>query len=402
MYPRFAGDLAGHFVLAACQALQERGLETRVLAPHVKGTATRETLEDVPVERFRYLWPESLQRVAYDSGLMANLRHRWSARLGLPFLLFAFWLRAGALARRSDVLHAHWIPTALIALTSWARRPVVVTAWGSDVALLRTPLLGPLVRRILRRAASVIAVSGAMARELVALGLPAEKVTVVLTAIDPLERPLAARDALRSKLGLPHERPLALFLGRLSPVKGPDVLLEAVRLLRERLPRAAFVLTGEGQLRAPLEAAVREHHLQEHVFFAGAVARESVAEYLAACDLLVLPSRSEGLPHAVLEAMAFGRPVVASSVGGVPEVVENGVTGLLVPPEDPRALAGGLERLLADSELCERYGAAARAAFERREHTWSRVARDLEALYAEALPSNERKNTETQRHRDQT
>ena len=128
------------------------------------------------------------------------------------------------------------------------------------------------------------------------------------------------------------------------------------------------------------------------------MARESVGDYLGACDLLVLPSRSEGLPHAVLEAMAFGLPVVASAVGGVPEVVQDGVTGLLVTPEDPRALAGGLERLLSDSELCARYGAAGRAAFERREHTWDRVARDLEALYARALEGNE--NTETQRHRD--
>jgi glycosyltransferase involved in cell wall biosynthesis len=130
---------------------------------------------------------------------------------------------------------------------------------------------------------------------------------------------------------------------------------------------------------------VHAHHLREHVLFAGAVPRESVAEYLAASDLLVLPSRSEGLPHAVLEAMAFGLPVVASAVGGVPEAVQDGVTGVLVPPEDVQALAGGLETLMGDLELCERYGAAARAAFERREHTWDRVARDLDALYAEAL-----------------
>jgi glycosyltransferase involved in cell wall biosynthesis len=351
----------------------------------VAGTAARETLERVPVERFRYLWPDSWERVSYDSGTMANLRESWVARLGLPFLLAAFWLRAGALARASDVLHAHWIPAGLVALTSWARRPTVVTVWGSDVALLRMPLLGRIARRILRRAASLIAVSGAMARELVALGLPADRVSVVLTAIDPLERPASSRAELRTKLGLPHERPLALFLGRLSPVKGPDVLIEAVKLVRERVPRAVFVLTGEGQLRAPLDAAVHEHHLQEHVLFAGAVPRERVGEYLAACDLLVLPSRSEGLPHAVLEAMAFSLPVVASAVGGVPEVVENGLSGVLVPPEDPPALAGGLERLMGDLELCERFGAAGRAAFERREHTWDRVARDLDALYAAAL-----------------
>jgi glycosyltransferase involved in cell wall biosynthesis len=283
------------------------------------------------------------------------------------------------------VLHAHWIPAGLVALSAWPRRPVVVTVWGSDVALLRLPLVGPLARRMLRRAASVIAVSGAMARELAALGVPAEKVTVVLTAIDALERPAAPPSELRARLGLPADRPLALFLGRLSPVKGPDVLVEALRPLRERGVRAAFVLTGEGQLRGPLEDAVRAHGLQDEVVFTGPVPRERVAEYLAASDVLVLPSRSEGLPHAVLEAMALGLPVVASAVGGVPEVVQDGVTGALVPPEDPRALAAALEPLLIDAGLRARYGRAGQAAFARREHTWDRVARELDALYDGAV-----------------
>jgi glycosyltransferase involved in cell wall biosynthesis len=373
-------------VLATCQALQARGHATAVLAPHTAGTATAETLEGVRVRRFRYLWPDRLQRVSYDSGTLANLRRSWSARLGLPFLLGAFWSHAGGLARAYDVVHAHWIPAGLIALTSWSRRaPVVVTVWGSDLALLRLPGLGAVARAVLRRAARVIAVSEAMARELVALGIPRDTVTVVLTAIDPLPRPAPPGAELRARLGLPADRPIALFLGRLSPVKGPDVLIEAVRLLRERQPRALFVLAGDGQLRAPLEDAVRAHGLQEQVRLAGFVPRENVADYLAASDLLVLPSRSEGLPHAVLEAMAFSLPVVASHVGGVSEVVEDGVTGALVPPDDPPALAAALEPLLADADLRARHGAAARAAFERRDFTGERVARELEGIYLGVL-----------------
>jgi glycosyltransferase involved in cell wall biosynthesis len=315
---------------------------------------------------------------------MANLRQSWRARLGLPFLLGAFWGHAGAVARGCDVVHAHWIPAGLLALTSWSRRvPVVVTVWGSDLALLRLPGAGALARRVLRRAARVIAVSEAMARELVELGLAREKVTVVLTAIDPLRPPATPRAELRARLGLPADRPLALFLGRLSPVKGPDVLIEAVRRLRERQPQALFVLAGDGQLRAPLEDAVRAHGLQDQVAFAGFVPRENVADHLAACDLLVLPSRSEGLPHAVLEAMAFSLPVVASAVGGVPEAVADGVTGTLVRPEDPQALADALEPLLGDANRRATMGAAGRRAFEAREHTWERVARDLEGIYRE-------------------
>ncbi|HET8646158.1 MAG TPA: glycosyltransferase [Vicinamibacteria bacterium] len=380
--------MAGHFVLAACRALQERGVETRVLAPHEAGAARRETLEGVPVERFRYLAPASLQRVAYGSGTLANLRASWAARAGLPFLLAAFWARAGALAGRSDVLHAHWIPAGLLALATWGRKPpVVVTVWGSDLALLRLRGAGGLARRLLARAHTVIAVSAAMARELVALGVPADKVAVVVTAIDPPVMPALPPAERRARLGLPAGRPLALFLGRLSPVKGPDVLVEAMRLLRDRQPTAAFVFAGEGNLRPSLEAAVRAHGLADRTVFAGFVPRERVGEYLAACDLLVLPSRSEGLPHAVLEAMACARPVVASAVGGVPEAVEHGVTGALVPPEDPAALAAALEPLLADSGLRAAQGAAGRRLFDARQHTWERVAGDLLAIYERARAS---------------
>jgi phosphatidyl-myo-inositol dimannoside synthase len=380
VFPRFGGDLAGHFVLATCHALRDRGVEVRVLAPHVAGTATRETVEGVPVERFRYLWPASLQRVSYDSGTMANLRASWRARLGLPFLAAAFWLRARALARGSDVLHAHWIPAGLIALAG-TRRPVVVTVWGSDLALLRVPLLGALARRLLARAARVVAVSETMARELAVLGMAPEQLEVVLTAIDPPAAPAEDRDALRRALALPAAQTIALFLGRLSPVKGPDVLMEAVGLLAGRHPSATFVFAGEGQLRSPLQDAARRLGVEGQVRFVGQVPREDVPRYLTACDLLVLPSRSEGLPHAVLEAMAFGLPVVASAVGGVPEVVQDGVTGALVAPDDPAALAAALDPLLADADRRHRYGEAGLRAFAAREHTWPRVARQLDAIY---------------------
>jgi glycosyltransferase involved in cell wall biosynthesis len=387
VFPRFAGDLAGHFVLATCRALRQRGLEVRVLAPHVSGTATRETVDGVPVERFRYLWPESLQRVSYDSGTMANLRASWRARLGLPFLAAAFWARARALAGGCDLLHAHWIPAGLVALAlgPWRRRPVVVTVWGSDLALLRVPALGGMARRLLTRAARVVAVSETMARALVALGLPAERVCVVLTAIDPPAAPAEGKEELRRALGLPAAHTLALFLGRLSPVKGPDVLLEAVGRLAARHPEATFVFAGDGQLRGPLQEAARRLGVERQVRFVGQVPREDVPAYLTACDLLALPSRSEGLPHAVLEAMAFGLPVVASAVGGVPEVVQDGVTGALVPPEDPAALADALSPLLAEPDRRQRYAEAARRAFAAREHTWPRVARQLDEIYRALL-----------------
>jgi hypothetical protein len=348
----------------------------------VAGTAARETLEGVPVERFRYLWPESLERVAYDSGMMANLRQRWSARLGLPFLLAAFWLRAGALARRSDVLHAHWAPTALIALTSWARRPVVVTVWGSDVALLRMPVRGPLVRWILGRAASVIAVSGAMARELVALGLPAEKVTVVLTAIDALERRAPRAPSCARSWAC---RTTGRWRCSWPPVagEGPRRAAGAARLVRERMPLAAFVLTGEGQLRGPLEERCARARPSRARLLRGRRPRERgrvpgrLRRAGAAQPLRRAAARRAG-GDGVRAARGGQRRGRRARGGAGRRHGRAGAAG------GSARLAGGLERLLGIPSCASAAAPPASAAFERREHTWTRVARDLDTLYAAA------------------
>jgi phosphatidyl-myo-inositol dimannoside synthase len=237
-FPRHDGDLAGNFVFFCCRALRERGLSLTIVTPHTAGTAREESMEGLPVRRFRY-FPSALERVAYASGTPSNLQRSWLAWLGLPSFIVSFWLQARRLARRSQILHAHWIPSGLIALASSRGRqrpPVVVSVWGSDLAMARLPLLGRLTIAILRSASAIVALSEAMKRELVALGLPAANVIVIPTAVSPLPRPEGNREEVRRALGLPAHRPLAVFLGRLEPVKGAAHLVEAARLVLDEVP----------------------------------------------------------------------------------------------------------------------------------------------------------------------
>jgi glycosyltransferase involved in cell wall biosynthesis len=162
-------------------------------------------------------------------------------------------------------------------------------------------------------------------------------------------------------------RPDALFVGALEAPKSVDVLIEAWRDVRDRVPGARLTIVGAGSHESALRRQAALASLDGSVRFAGSVPRERVRGLLDASRVLVLPSRSEGLGRVILEAFARGRPVVASNVGGIPELVDDGVTGRLVPAEDPEALAKALAELLADPSLSTAMGAAARTRVETRD-----------------------------------
>jgi glycosyltransferase involved in cell wall biosynthesis len=167
---------------------------------------------------------------------------------------------------------------------------------------------------------------------------------------------------MRRTFGVQAQGLLVGTVGRLHPQKGFASLLAAVARVRERLPAIRLLLVGGGALRRDLVARAEALGLAEVVIFAGS--RGDVPEILAALDLFVLPSLWEGLPNAVLEAMAAGLPVVATAAGGTPEVVVDGETGLLVPPGDVTALAEAIERLLRDPGLRRKMGEAGRKRVE--------------------------------------
>ncbi|OGK79645.1 MAG: hypothetical protein A2W08_04525 [Candidatus Rokubacteria bacterium RBG_16_73_20] len=230
----------------------------------------------------------------------------------------------------------------------------------------------------------VVAVSAAVARDLVQrYGLPAAKVVVVRNGIDadafvPCRPPAAAR----AELGLgPGDRPIGL-VARMTEQKAHVDLLDALPAVLARVPALACVLIGDGPLRAAIEARARALGVAGRCRFTGA--RADVADLVAALEIVVLPSRSEGLPFALLEAMALGKPVVATTVGGCPEVVEHGRTGLLTPPGDPPALADAILRLLECPGEARAMGEAG-AARVRADFTLTRMVRELEAIYAAAL-----------------
>jgi len=325
-YPRFPGDAAGRFVADAVEHVRERGVEVDVVSP----------LE------FRHFG------IAYGDGVVNNLRRRpWLVAL-VPAMLGAFAAAARRAAGDADLIHAHWLSGGAAALQT--RRPFVVQLWGTDVELARrAPWLA---RTILRRARLAICASTALAEAARSLG--ARRIEVIPSGVD-----------LPAEVGEEAEPPGALYAGRLSEEKGIRELAEAARDL-------PLVVAGDGPLRSLLPQAL------------GFVPHDELGRLYERAAVVACPSRREGFGVACAEAMAYGRPVVASAVGGLLDLVADGETGLLVPPRDARALRAALERLLADRELRRRLGEAGRRRAEER-LAWPGVTDATLAAYADAL-----------------
>jgi glycosyltransferase involved in cell wall biosynthesis len=223
---------------------------------------------------------------------------------------------------------------------------------GAEGALLRG-----LRTLTLRRAARIVCPSEFLRRLVLSWGIPAERIVVLPNPV-PAQAEQAPREELRRSFGL-DDRNVVAFVGRFGPQKALDVALEAVA----QVEGVTLVLAGDGEGRRELEA--RALPLGDRVRFLGALPRERALELLAAADASLLTSAWENLPHTVLEALAAGTPVIATAVGGVPELVQDGVNGLLVPPGNAAAIADAVRRFFADGELRERLRSASAPSVER-------------------------------------
>jgi glycosyltransferase involved in cell wall biosynthesis len=299
------------------------------------------------------------------------------------------WRTWRRLAReRADLIHVHHVwPAAdryLATLREAAGVPHLVVTEHIEgrphsAAQVR------LKRRELARADAVTTVSAAIADSLVRdYGMDRARVRVVPNGAempDEIAERIPAR-RLREQHGAGMHRPLWLCAGRLERQKGQDVLLEALAELRRRGLEFVTVLAGEGSQRGALEERVRALGLEAHARLVGQV--EELGPWLAAADAVVLPSRWEGLPLVLLDALARGRPVVASAVGGIAEVIIDGEHGRLVPPDDPRALADVLQHLHGHPDAALGMGRRG-AARVRESYTWPRVIEAFESVYDEVL-----------------
>ncbi|MEI8105462.1 MAG: glycosyltransferase [Actinomycetes bacterium] len=359
--------------------LGQIGYETKLVAGHVGGGegSMEYVAENLGVEPL-YL-PELQREVSPFLDASAVRRIRSLISEFRPHILHTHTAKAGAVGRSAALLAGR------------ARPPVIVHTYHGHVlrgyfGRVKTAAYVQVERRLAAASDALIAVSPEVRDDLVALRVAhPEKITVVRLGLDlsgRIQTGAGARDEVRAELGIPDAQVLIGWVGRMTEIKCADDLLRGVAMLRASGVDAAVVLVGDGPLLGGLQALAAELGLADHTRFAGF--RDDVGRIYAACDIVALTSANEGTPVSLIEALAAGRPVVATDVGGVSDVVSDGAFGFLVPAHDIAGLADRLGRLAADPELRRRFGEAGREHVLPR-YAIPRLVGDIDHLYRELL-----------------
>jgi glycosyltransferase involved in cell wall biosynthesis len=345
--------------------LKDLGFDFHVLTRHEKGLKRFEMIDGVPVYRLPASGPKA-----------------WAAA---TFTLAALW----RLVRlRPDVIHAHEIlsPASIAMISkSLLHRPVLVKILrggvrGDIYKLKRRPFWKSHMRRLTGVVDAFIVISHEIDEELAALGVPSQKRVFLPNGVDAVRcSPVSEEQKrkLRASLSLPKQAAIVMYAGRLVPEKRVDHLLMIWKDVRSKFPLAHLLVVGGGEEQSRLEAMQ-----VDGVQFTGQV--DDAVPYLQASDLFVLPSSTEGLSNSMLEAMSCGLPVLATTVGGAPDVIEHQSNGWLIPPENVEALQKGIETLLGEQASCFSIGSNARQRILSM-FSLDSIARHLAGLYQQLM-----------------
>ncbi len=399
-FPRWSGDVITPWLTETITRLRDRGVEVEVLAPSYRGLPDQ-VVEGVRVHRFRYA-PAWMEDLTHDQTAPDRIRERPHYLTLVPPYVVAGALAASRLGRsgRFDAIHAFWpLPHGLLGL--YARRtsrlPLVVTFFGVELTWMerQLPFLAPLLARIVRGADAVTTISTYTAGRLTH-HVPGAESTIIPfgVTIAPPET-IAPANSAGDSFRL-------LFVGRLVERKGVHILIDALAALND--PGVTLNVLGDGPDRDRLEARVRAAGLQSRVRFHGFVARDVLERHLAECDCFVLPAvvdskgDTEGLGVVLLEAMSYGKPVIASEAGGITDIVEHRQNGLLVPPGDAGALAAALESMIRKPVDARRMGLQGREDVGRR-FSWTVIIDKLAGVYADVVARSQLTNGTRERVR---
>jgi len=391
-YPLFPGDGTAPFIEEIARSVVARGHEVDVVLP----AHPRLSRIDEPGLRFfpfPYAPHPSLNVWGYAQSLNADRGFKGKTLMVAPFAALATTraVRRRLASHSYDIVHAHWVvPGGVLSRkpAKAAGKPLVISLHGSDVfAAERSLLVGMAARRAFLAAGAVTACSCDLRDRAIALGARDGSTRTVPYGVDaPFfsnSLPDDQREAMRRRLGASSSQTLVVAVGRLVEKKGFAHLIEAVG----GAPQLHVAIVGDGDLQGELQARARES--QASVTLAGRFSRTETRDALQCADIVAVPSvidskgNVDGLPNVLLEAMASGRAIVASRVAGIPDVVRDGVEGVLVPPADAGSVREALKRLAIDGGLRAELGEGA-ARRVQRDLTWDRVAATLEESYVQA------------------
>jgi glycosyltransferase involved in cell wall biosynthesis len=385
-FPRWVGDKEPPFVFELCRRLGDQ-FDVLVLAPHADGAKCSESMAGIDVVRFRYFFAR-WERLAYQGGILANLkRSRWCYLL-LPFFFLAqvVALRKILREQRIDAIHAHWLipqglSVAIVGLFIKNMPPWICTSHGGDLLGLNGWLLNRIKRWVIRSSSLLTVVSKAVADCALSLGVKTEQLHTISMGVDTRERFAPSTTSTRSDNEL-------LFVGRLVEKKGVTYLLDAMPEIISQYPGVHLSVVGNGPEENALKQQADRLGIAHAVTFLGSLNNSEIPELYRRATVFVAPSivtaqgDQEGLGLVLVEALACECPVVASDLPAIRDVVTDGVNGLICRQKDSADLAAKVCSLLGHADLRDELGKAGRQ-YVQRHFDWAIVSERYAALIDE-------------------
>ena len=392
-FPRWESDQEPRFIYDLCRNLPKEA-DIHVLAPDAPDAKRQESWGEMKITRFSYFYPRSLQKLCYEGGIIPNLKSSWLARIQLPFFLIALFTSLIKITgeKEFDLIHCHWlIPQGFFCalIKFWRGIPYLLTAHGGDVFSFKgIPGIKMLINFALRHSAGCTANSRATENQILKSHKKAI-IKIVPMGVDLIQfNKKNYNHDIKKSIG--PESFLLLGVGRLAQKKGFEFLIQAMPRVIEEIPKARLIIIGFGPQKDQLEKMIQELNLSSSVSLIGGRTGKELRDWFATADIFIGPSiitkdgDTEGQGVVFLEAMASGTPIIASDVGGIKDVVQDGFSGLLIPEKNPDAIAEKIVELAKNNSLREQLVQNA-LELANSDYSWKHSAKTFFNIYQQAI-----------------
>lgn len=390
-FPRFKGDNSGQFIYRFAKRVVKKGHEVNVVTQndYFRKTKSNEILDGIKVNRFNYFFPKSFQKLENkeDDPIPELLKKSIIANIQIPFLLFFYLLKSLKITKKSDVIHANWELSGLIAVICKKinKKPVVVTLRGEELINSNNFFMKKIRDYVYKNVDKIVLISHGLEKKVLNLGINKNKLRIVRNGINIENFKPMDKKRIRKQLNLPLNKKIIIHIGAIITRKGLDYLVDAMPKVMEKHKDAILVFVGKGYLEDHLKEKVKKLNLQDRVIFTGFKPYTEIPLWANAADLFILSSLEDTGPNTVFETMCCEIPVISTRVGIASELIDDKKTGFFIRKKNVKDIEYYTLKLLGDKNLVEKMGKAARQSIIKKGLTWEKCADNYIKVYQETI-----------------
>ena len=387
-FPRWKNDTEPSFLYHLSDLLSKKGHKVTVLVPHHFNAKRYELINNVKVYRFPYFYPYRLQRLCYDGGILENLRKSILAKIQVPFLFLmeSIYMRKVVIKEKINLIHAHWIlPQGILAamFKKIFNIPYIVTVHAGDIFPVKNHFFRFLSRISLKNCDCCTA-NSSYTKKAVSSIAKIKNIKIIPMGVDfSVFSKHKKTIPIRKKFNINDK--FILFVGRLAEKKGLKYLIIAMQDVSKKFPDTKLVIIGDGSEKDNITGLISRLGMDNNIILAGKINNRELPDYYAAADVFVGPSivtkkgDTEGLGIVFLEALTSGTCIIGSNVGGIPDIIKNNETGLLVKEKNPKELAEVIIKVLSNEKLRQKLARQGQK-YIKDKFSWKNIANEFDDI----------------------